>query len=407
MLGFGNTNDGWNYTGKFLPKPDKYQLIKQWLTANSLVLMKNQTALQTRLKQGLASTASPQILFYALPWLMILLVAGTIAQKDMGIYDAHQTYFSSWILWFGFIPVPGAYLTLTAITICLLSKFLFFSPWRKNNAGIIITHFGILVLMIGGMFTAMTQQESFLIFREGQSAQSISDYHIRDLMIEKNEQPWRAIPFEDIVPGEKLPIEGLPVSIDIMDVCKNCMPSAVEANAQRKGFAQKVELLPRPPEKENEANLSGLTFRVSGANESQDGVYVAIEEIPIHSEIIHEKDTYKFIMGRRQKTLPFSIRLDDFTRDVHPGTDMAQGFSSKIMVEEDGIEWPYLIEMNEPLRYRGYTFYQSSFSIRPDGEYSVLSVVQNKGRIFPYIASAIIFFGLILHLIVRSKGKKA
>jgi hypothetical protein len=61
--------------------------------------------------------------------------------------------------------------------------------------------------------------------------------------------------------------------------------------------------------------------------------------------------------------------------------------------------------MNEPMRYRSYTFYQSSFSIRPDGEFSILSVVQNKGRIFPYISSAIIFIGLLTHIIVRNRHK--
>jgi hypothetical protein len=61
--------------------------------------------------------------------------------------------------------------------------------------------------------------------------------------------------------------------------------------------------------------------------------------------------------------------------------------------------------MNEPLRYKGYTFYQSSFSLRPDGEYSVLSVVRNKGRVFPYLASLLIFAGLLLHLVIRLRER--
>lgn len=36
----------------------------------------------------LEMAARPAILFYALPWLMILLVAGTVAQKDLGLYAA-------------------------------------------------------------------------------------------------------------------------------------------------------------------------------------------------------------------------------------------------------------------------------------------------------------------------------
>jgi len=67
--------------------------------------------------------------------------------------------------------------------------------------------------------------------------------------------------------------------------------------------------------------------------------------------------------------------------------------------------------MNEPLRYRGYTLYQSSFDLSGDTPYTVLTVVENKGRIFPYIASLLIALGLIIHLALRIsqriKGKES
>jgi cytochrome c biogenesis protein ResB len=111
-------------------------------------------------------------------------------------------------------------------------------------------------------------------------------------------------------------------------------------------------------------------------------------------------------MGRAQTELPFSIELQDFRREMHPGTEMARGFASDVIVHDGGVTWPYHIRMNEPLRYKGYTFYQASFSMRPDGEFSILSVVRNKGRIFPYIASVIIFAGLLLHAVLRLRGAK-
>ena len=57
--------------------------------------------------------------------------------------------------------------------------------------------------------------------------------------------------------------------------------------------------------------------------------------------------------------------------------------------------------MNQPLRYKGYSFYQSSFDQRANTEVTVLNVVQNKGRLFPYIATLIIFIGIVLHLIIH------
>jgi len=55
-------------------------------------------SLKPQLQSALRFAAKPYILFYTLPWLMVLLVWGTIAQKDMGIYEAQAMFFSSWSL---------------------------------------------------------------------------------------------------------------------------------------------------------------------------------------------------------------------------------------------------------------------------------------------------------------------
>ncbi len=352
----------------------------------------------------LKTMASPAILFYTLPWLMVLLIAGTIAQKDLGIYLAQKMFFSSWILWFGPFPLPGAYPVLGLMTLCLLAKFLLYSPWRAHQSGIILAHLGVLILLIGGMITAATQTEGFLSLKEEQSGNTVSDYHSRILRIEKNGKDFAAIPYDKLRKGEAVSVD-LPFFVKIEDLCQNCIPAWVENPEGRQGFAQKVTLQQRPLEKENEANLYGATFSISGAAK-QDGIYVSMEEIPRKAEIKAGGDVYALSIDRARTILPFEITLKNFTRDMHPGTDMARGFSSDIIVQDGAVKWPYKIRMNEPLRYKGYTFYQASFSVRPDGEYSVFSVVRNKGRIFPYIASAIIFAGLLLHVIIRLRTAK-
>ncbi len=356
--------------------------------------------------QWLKTLGSPAILFYALPWLMLLLVVGTINQKDLGIFEAQKIYFSAWILWLGPIPLPGTYLTLGAITICLLAKFLLYSPWRAHQAGIILTHLGVLILLLGGIITACSQKEGFMLLREGQNGNAVSDYHARILTIEKDGEVFATLPFDTIKESEMLQGVTLPFTLHVDTTCRNCRPVPVKDTENRHGLAEQITLENIAPEKNNESNLSGLVFTVSGLKDDQNGVYLAIEEIPHKAEVNVDGATYHFSMGRAQTVLPFSITLKDFQRDLHPGTDMARGFSSDVVVEDQSIEWPYHIRMNEPLRYKGYTFYQASFSLRPDGEYSVLSVVRNKGRIFPYLSSVIIFAGLLLHVIIRLKAAK-
>jgi hypothetical protein len=57
--------------------------------------------------------------------------------------------------------------------------------------------------------------------------------------------------------------------------------------------------------------------------------------------------------------------------------------------------------MNEPLRHSGYTFFQASFIEGLDKEATVLAVVKNYGRLFPYISSIIMSVGLLLHLLIN------
>jgi hypothetical protein len=354
----------------------------------------------------LRQIASPVVPFYILPWVMILLTLGTYAQKDMGLYAAQKLFFSSWLIFLGPIPLPGMCLTLAVLTASLLLKFLLFSPWRKHQAGIILCHLGILILLLGGLITFLSQKESFLMLREGSKSRSIADYHQRVLRLEKNGEPWKIIPFEDLSKATDLAaMLDIPFNIEIDTLCQNCRPVMTDKPEGRHGFAQKVTLVPVAADKDNEANLSGMIFRLSGLEAGQDGFYLVVEEIPFYPEVTHGKDTYKFFMGRAQQDMPFSIEMKDFKQELHPGTNMARGFSSDIVVHDGDIDWPYTISMNEPLRYKGYTFYQSSFTVRTDGEYSILSVVQNDGRIFPYLASAVIFCGLLLHLIIRISKK--
>lgn len=344
--------------------------------------------------------ARPILLFYALPWLMALLVMGTLAQSQVGLYAAHQTYFSAWIIWLGPLPLPGTYLTLILITLSLTTKFLLGSPWNRHKLGTTLTHMGVLLLLYGGIATALTQREAFMVINEGESTNQIADYHSRVLKIFKNDEIIAQIAFEALTPDQ--PIAGLPFTVTPTMTCLNCSAEPIEHSEElRHGMAEKINLIAIASEKENERNLSGMMFTVVGTDET-DGLYASLEDVPMIPQFKIDENVYGLQVSRKSEPLPFTVHLVDFVKDDYPGTFEARTYHSDIVVEDGDLKWPVRIEMNQPLRYHGYTFYQSSFGITPQGrERTVLSVVQNKGWLFPYIASAVIFAGMCMHLFQR------
>lgn len=249
---------------------------------------------------SIANTLSrPHILFYALPWLIVLLIWGTVIQADIGLYEAQKRFFTSFIFWIGPIPLPGGITTIAIITLNLLFKFLLKSEWRWSKAGINITHLGVLLLMLGGLITATTAKEGFMIIPEGHETAYVYKY-------------------DD-----------------------------------------------------------------------------AAQEVMIHKAPLF--------------TLPFTLKLTDFARETHPATNIPRSFSSDLILSEGETSWPVRIEMNKPLRFQGYTIFQSAFDEKDGIEITVLSVVWNAGRLFPYLASLVIAIGLLLHIGIGLKqgGRKA
>lgn len=347
------------------------------------------------------------IVFYIMPALIALLLVGTIAQKHMGLYVAQKMFFSSFVFWIGFVPLPGGYLLIGLLTVFLSLKFIFHSKWTFEKSGVNLSHFGVLVLLAGGLLTAMYAREGYMIIPEGGQSPYVYDYIERELSIFEGGQK-RIVPFERLEQGADL---SLPFSLKVHQLCKNCEIKKREESDQGFGekpmqsFARFMALQSKASALDPEENLSGITFEVSGLSEDQDGIYIAFEGMPRPIEFTYQDRTYLLILGKAQRVLPFELKLNDFEKQSYPGTDQAKEYLSDLVVLDGDVEWPVRVSMNEPLRYKGYTFYQSSFEKSPEGELTILSVVENQGRLFPYLGTLIVMIGLILHLIIVLRGR--
>ncbi|KWT82941.1 cytochrome c biogenesis protein ResB [Candidatus Magnetominusculus xianensis] len=70
--------------------------------------------------------------------------------------------------------------------------------------------------------------------------------------------------------------------------------------------------------------------------------------------------------SEKEHPLGFSIRCDDFSTSFYGLSDMPKDYASWLSVIEDGkTVLKKTIGVNSPLKYKGYTFYQSSYGVVP------------------------------------------
>lgn len=109
-----------------------------------------------------------------------------------------------------------------------------------------------------------------------------------------------------------------------------------------------------------------------------------------------DKSAYIIKYGQRQVDFGNDITLKDFQVGMYQGTRRAMSYQSLVQVPDLGER---LISMNEPMKYKGFTFYQASFEQGEDGKptASILSVNYDPGRALKYLGSLVMVFG-IAHL---------
>ena len=356
---------------------------------------------------------NPNIFVFGIAWMIVLVIVGTIAQRDMGLYQAQQIFFSSWVGWFGFIPYPSGRLLMFIISFNLL--FYFFRPniFKLSKLGITITHLGALLLMIGGGITAYYSQEGRMAITEGEISNYFEDYYNKELVIvdNSNQDYDEYTVFNEKTLYDNNIIENqstIPFRIEVLKFFRNCEPIRRDYSGDRNshGLARNFYLEELDPDKEYERNISGVIINIQGPDQDNNGIYIVFQGQPIRQPIIYNGSKFYLELRNQRTYLPFDIELLDFKKVLHPSTDIPKSFSSDINLIENSIPRYVLIKMNEPLRHKGYTFYQSSFFEGEFSDISVLAVVENYGRLFPYISSIIMCIGILLHLILKIPNNK-
>jgi hypothetical protein len=351
----------------------------------------------------------PAITLAGLLTLLLLVFFGTLYQADHGLYEAQRIFFG-YIIWVGdVVPFPGASLVLWVLSLQLGLTMLLVLPLVWKKLGLWIVHGGLLLLLVGGFITQVRAVESQLTLAEGETGHYTTAYHEWELAVWTSRADTNdviAYVDDDLRPGATLDLAPHPARLTVTTYYKNAAAFTSLATGglmpylNASGVASMEE---RRPEKEAPQNAPGViaTLHVPGSPDREILLY-GLESKPLALTLGGER--VYFQLRRRHYPLDFSLTLVDFVRTLHPGTDVAKSYESYADLHDGATTRRVKVWMNNPLRYKGYTFFQASFAIDREGEHSTFAVVTNPGRLIPYISSLMVFGGMLLHFLLHFLG---
>ena len=121
---------------------------------------------------------------------MVLVFWGTLAQVEIGLWEAQREYFRSFFVMWGpkgsdwKIPVfPGGYLVGGLLLINLIAAHAYRFKWSAKKAGIFLVHIGLILMLVGQLFTELLQVESSIRLEEGESKNYAESFRDNELAV--------------------------------------------------------------------------------------------------------------------------------------------------------------------------------------------------------------------------------
>src|SRR5215813_11585503 len=291
---------------------------------------------------------SLKLTLICLAMLMILVVACTLAQVELGTFGAVNVYIRSFFIWWHLpgtavkVPVfPGGGLVGLVLTLNLVAaqvKRLELS-WRKS--GLWIVHAGLILLFVGEFVTGAFQVETQLSIEEGRTVGYVESPRQVELAVADVTDPGQddvyGIPESLLASSGVIAVPGTPLKIRV------------------KAFFQNAELTPREPGEGGSPVDQGLGTRVrvgrlapvSGDNEidlraayvepvadgRSYGTWLVSNALEQPQSFVHQGRTWTLSLRPRREYLPYSLTLKRFSHDKYAGTEIPKNFSSLIQLD--------------------------------------------------------------------------
>jgi hypothetical protein len=333
---------------------------------------------------------------------LVLVFWGTLAQVELGLYRAQNEFFRSFLVFerfpgLGFrIPFPGGYAIGGLMMLNLFAAhFRYYQP-GKRKYGIVMIHAGLVLLIAGQFLTDILAKESMLHLRDGESKNySESSDQFELAIVDKSAADSDRVVAID---GRRLQHGG--------EIRHADLPFAVRVNT----YHANSQVADKPTPGFTAVEGAGIWWRGLPHVTEMDkrdmpsaiveldnlGTFFVSAFLTGPHTFEHQGRRYEMALRQVRFYKPFTMHLVEFRHDKYPGTEIPKNFSSRVRLERPatGENREVLIYMNNPLRYEGETYYQSSFD--PDNQGTVLQVVRNPSWLTPYFACVLVGIGLLV-----------
>jgi hypothetical protein len=400
--------------------------------------------------RALTAVASLRLTVVLFSLALLLVFLGTLAQKDAGNWTVVNQYFRNWWVmvpfqtllrfgqtflfvpddmeFYGAFPFPGGWSIGTVLMVNLLAAhFLWFFRLVRSSrtlgsflvnltkrSGIIVLHFGIVLLMTGELITGLYAVEGSMTIPAKGSANYVEVHNSAELAVVRRLDSQKddvvAVPDtllrkRGLIRDDELPFDVKVVRYLVNSALADGPPDDNPANAglgRFKGVIEKKEGAGVSTDQRIDMPAAYITL-VEKDSGREIGTYLV--SIWLQDQKVEVGgQTYEIALRFKRIYKPYTIYLEEFHHDVFLGTDKAKNYASDIRLVDPttGEDREVNISMNDPLRYGGETFYQQSFLENDAG--TILQVVRNPAWELPYISCTLVALGMLVHFGIKLIG---
>jgi ABC-type transport system involved in cytochrome c biogenesis permease subunit len=387
-------------------------------------------------KKFLRPLASLQLTVVLFAMAMVLVFFGTLAQMDNGIWTVVDQYFWSMIVWIpldliakfcgvfffdlpkdyhlpGSFPFPAGKLLGFAMLVNLLAAHTVRFKITWNRAGIFTIHAGLILLFIGEAITRTAQVEQRMTIDQWgvvNFAEDTKEYELAfEFQAADGSQMVTVVPQSRLVEGQRFRHSDVPVDVELVEYMPNSMPKDPEnpTNPATTGVGLKMFAERKRPvsgtDTDQKVDMPSAYIRVYKKDTEEllgthlVSVWQSSLKMPSDAIAANGK-TYRMSLRNTRYYKPYSLQLLKFEFTRYTGTEKAKGFRSDIRLldPERNVDRNHSISMNDPLRYAGEAFFQSSFDSATEAT-TILQVVRNPGWFIPYVSCVMVGVGMLVH----------
>jgi ABC-type transport system involved in cytochrome c biogenesis permease subunit len=282
----------------------------------------------------------------------------------------------------------------------------------RKRAGIVLLHAGVGLMMLNELIVYSLHTEGQMQIREGETVNYVQDIRTQELAIVDRSNPDHddvvVVPQRLLKPDSRIRDQQLPFDIQVLRYLQNTNLRQLKAGEENLAdTGQGVSFTVDEARPSTGTDMSGgvdMSAAYVKFIDKESGNSLGTHLLSLYPMFDHERvklgeKTYDVALRFKRDYKPYSLELIDVRFDKYVGTNTPRNYSSDVRLLDPSrnVDRKVKIWMNNPLRYAGETFYQSTFNVDPMSrkEMTGLQVVTNTGWMIPYVGCMIVVVGML------------